>query len=325
MGQSIQAMDADTQIRELIERSYAELDNSDASGALLTLEEALRLDFEDAEVVYALKCVNWWLERTRDLERIRDSYDRGGYILSQWNAFCAFLRRIGGGFDRCVFAVRRYVFSTALRAFQDILGSGVNEHDPGLLLQVGRCYKGIGNYEQALKYLEQAARFRREDGETLAHLADVNALLGDARAAKALFREAFFADPRGVDLYALESEMILVLAEKVRELGYASPVLEEWIPIYGALWGIFSVRRELKQAELGRLKQSIFVLENEVRREGTQNGKAGRSEASLPRLINKYFWLLDHYINKAENPELIEETMLKIKVLDPDIYEQYRR
>jgi tetratricopeptide (TPR) repeat protein len=314
-------MDADIQIRELIERSYAELDNSNAAGALSALEEALRLDFEDAEVVYALKCVNWWLERTRELERIRDSYDRGGYILSQWNAFRVFLRRIGGGFDRCVFAVRRYVFSTALRAFQDILGSGVNEHDPGLLLQVGRCYKGIGSYEQALKYLEQAARFRREDGETLAHLADVNALLGDARAAKALFREAFFVDPRSVDLCALESDMILVLAEKVRELGYVSPELEEWIPIYGALWGVFSVRRELKQAELGRLKQSIFVLENEVRREGS--GRQGGT--TLPRLINRYFWLLDHYINKAENPELIEETMLKIKVLDPDMYEQYRR
>ncbi|WP_223292762.1 tetratricopeptide repeat protein [Breznakiella homolactica] len=312
-------MDAETSIQGLIQKAYDNLNASDAGAALLALEEALRLDFEHPEVVYALKCVNWWTDRTKSLGDIHSPYDRGGFILSQWNAFYTFLDRIGPGYERCIFAVRRYVFSAALLAFQDILGEGINEHDPGLLLQVGRCYKGVGNFDLALKYLEQAARFRREDGETLSHLADVNALLGETRAAKALFREAFFTDPQSIDLRSLDSELIRLLADRVRDLGYKSPELEEWIPIYGALYGVFSVRRELKQVELGRLKQAIFSLENEVR------SRTESKALTLPRLINRYFWLLDHYITAGEDPVLIEETMLKIKVLDPAIYELYRR
>jgi hypothetical protein len=102
-------------------------------------------------------------------------------------------------------------------------------------------------------------------------------------------------------------------------MGYESPELEEWIPVYGAIFGVFSVRRQLTHAELGRIKQSIFSLENEVRQD------TSRKPVALPRLINRYFWLLDHYVNRQEEPGLIEETMLKIKVLDPEIYNLYRQ
>ena len=205
-----------------------------------------------------------------------------------------------------------------MKCFEDVLGDGVNQHDPLLLLQVGRCYKGVGNYEQALKYLEQAVRFKRDDGATLAELADVNALLGDLRAAKALFREAFFLDPQGISLYSLEAELITRLREKLREQGYGAGEIQEWIPIYGCLWGIFSVKRELKQIELARIKQDIRSLENEFR------GKGHEDPRLKPRLINRYFWLIDHYENSRTDPELIAETMLKIKIIDSEIYELYR-
>jgi tetratricopeptide (TPR) repeat protein len=218
-----------------------------------------------------------------------------------------------------MYAIRRFVFSTALRFFEDVLGDGINRHDPGLLLQVGRCYKGVGNYDLAIKYLEQAARFKRDDGETLSELADVNALLEETRVAKVLFREAFFVDPQGIDLRSMESELIIRLRDRVMQLGKTGPELLEWIPIYGCLYGVFSVRRELKPVEVGRLKQSIFTLENEVR------SRPDNLTLLIPRLINRYFWLIDQYENTREDPVLIEETMLKIKIIDPAIYRQYIR
>ncbi len=311
-------MGEDTSIQGLIQQAYDSLKASNAVSAMFALEEALKIDFEDPEVVYALKCVNWWNERLKKLDNVQDAYDRGGFILSQWKAFYSFQDRIGPDCEPCLYAVRRFVFSTALAAFQDVLGDGPNEHDPDLLLQVGKCYKGVGNYDQALKYLEQAVRFKREDGAVLSELADINALIGESRAAKALFREAFFMDPQGVDLRSLESELIILLQNRVKDMGYKSPELEEWIPIYGTLYGVFSVKRELKQVELGRLKQSIFSLENEMR-----SNNDNRS-LIIPRLINRYFWLIDYYENTREDPSKIEETMLKIKVVDPVIYEKYR-
>jgi tetratricopeptide (TPR) repeat protein len=214
--------------------------------------------------------------------------------------------------------MRHFVFSRALNLFQSLLGDGLNQQDPGLLFLVGRCLKGVGNYDEAVKYLEQASRFRREDSATLSELADVNALLGDGRAAKALFREAFFLDPQGIDLGSMESEMIIRLRDKVRELGFPPPLLAEWIPVYGCIWGVFSIKRELKPVEAGRLKQAILTLENEMR-----SLKEGQ-ELVKPRLINRYFWLIDHYEQARDKGDLVEQTMMKIQFIEPDIYELYR-
>ncbi|GHV65314.1 hypothetical protein AGMMS49587_19360 [Spirochaetia bacterium] len=321
----------------LLQKAYDKLAASDADAAQMALEEALGVDFDHPEVKYGLKCLNWWLEHTKRIDDFQDPYEKGVFIFSQWKAYYGFLDHFEEHYDACQYAIRRFVFSTALDFFKDTLGDGVNEHDPDLLLQVGRCYKGTGSYEDALKYLEQAARFKREDGEAIAELADVNALLGENRAAKALFREAFFLDPQKVDLRSMESELIIRLREKVRSMGYSGPELCEWIPVYGCLFGVFSVKRELKPVELGRLRQSIFFLENEIRSSPGTSAGAGFPKGSVsrgappdtgylkPRLINRYFWLIDHFENTREAPGIIEETMLKIKIIDRSIYDQYIR
>jgi tetratricopeptide (TPR) repeat protein len=326
----MQAMNEEQSVQRLIQRAYENLKTSDVSSAIMALEEALRVDFENAEVLHALKCINWWLDRMKGADDLAqgaarpkqsDVYARGKFILSQWDAFYSFLDRIGWGhnseYDPCHYAIKRFVLSATLQSFQDILGDGVNQHDPELLLQVGRCYKGVGNYEEALKYLEQAVRFRREDGDVLSQLADVNALMDEIRSAKALFREAFFVDAQKVDIRSMESEMILRLRDQVQALGYTGKELLEWMPIYGRLYGIFSIKRELKQVELGRLKQSIFSLEFALRSKQEDPGLL------IPRLINRYFWLIDHYENVQEDPQLIAETLLKIKLLDSAVYERY--
>jgi tetratricopeptide (TPR) repeat protein len=301
----------------LIKKAYDKLKASDALAACELLEQALNIDFENEETKHALKCVHWWLEHTRRIEEIKDPFEKGGFIISLLKQYNVFLGQLNDIFDQCQYAVRYYVYSTALFFFEGLLGSPANQHDPGLLLLVGRCYKGLGNYDEALNYLEQAVRFKREDAETLAEVADINALLAETKAAKALFREAFFLDPSKIDVRTLESALILQLRDKVSQLGYGEEVLCEWIPVYGYLWGVFSVKRELKQMEVGRLKQSIFSLEAEC------EANPGRREILKPRLLNRYFWLIDHYENIHEEPSLIDETLLKIKVTDPDIYRKY--
>jgi len=313
-------MNTERSVSGLIQKAYDKLKTSDAEGAAALLEEALQIDFDNEETKHALKSVNWWLEHTAKIKEIKNPYEKGGFILSQLRQYYAFLDGLAGNYDLCQYAVRRFVFSSALRCFSDLLGDKVNEHDPGLLLLVGRCYKGVGNYDEALNYLEQAARFRREDGETLAELADVNALLGETSTAKALFREAFFLAPEKIDLRAMESEMIVRLRGRIaEEKSYREEELREWIPVYGRLWGVFSIKRELKAIEFGKLKQSIFTLETECRSHPAQ------SAILKPRLINRYFWLIDYYENKREDPSLIDEVLLKIKVTDPEIYQRYMR
>ncbi|GHU98872.1 hypothetical protein FACS189483_07450 [Spirochaetia bacterium] len=311
-------MNVEASIPGLIQKAYEYLKASDAIAAQSALDEALEIDYEYPETIYALKCVKWWRERLERLGDFHGDYDKGGFILSQWKSFYSFLDRIGEDHEACLYAIRIFIFSTALQYFQDVLGDGTNQHDPALLLQVGRCYKGVGQYDLAVKYLEQAHRFKREDGETLSELADVNALLEETKVAKALFREAFFVDPLGVDLRSMESALIITLRDQVRDLGLAGDALKEWIPVYGVIFGVFSVKRKLKPVEVGKLRQSIFSLENEVR------SRPENAALRIPRLINRYLWLIDHYENVREDPGLIEETMLKIKIIDPAMYERIR-
>ena len=316
-------------VEELIRRAYETMKTGEAVAALDFLRKALEIDFEHQEVLYALKSLNWWLEKLKRLDDFQDLYERGEYILSLWKSYYVFLDRIGESglssgeavlskeaADSCQYALKRFVYSRALECFVNLLGDGANQQDPALLLQIGRCCKGAGNWDEALKYLEQAGRLKREDSAILSELADVNALLEETRAAKVLFREAFFLAPQEINLSGLESEMILGLLERVREVGYTGPELAEWVPVWGCIWGVFSVKRvELKPVELGRLKQSILALENELR---------GNSSPGIkPRLLNRYFWLIDHCEHSRDTPT-IEETMLKIKVIDPVVYKHYR-
>jgi hypothetical protein len=117
--------------------------------------------------------------------------------------------------------------------------------------------------------------------------------------------------------------MILQLRDKVRDLGYPGGEIAEWIPVWGCIWGVFSVKRELKPVEVGRLKQSVLSLENEYR---GQSSKLihDRNSALKPRRINRYFWLIDHYEHNRSAMGLVDEIMLKIKFIDPVVYEHYR-
>jgi tetratricopeptide (TPR) repeat protein len=308
----------------LIEQAYNCLKELDAVSALHWLQDALKNDFEHPEVKYGLKCVNWWLDKIKKLDGFQGAYEKGVHVMSQWKSFHAFLDQIGqagDSFDSCQYAFRCFAFKLALGFFQDVLTAAGNQPDPEVLLQTGRCYKGIGNYEEAAKYLEQAVRFRKEDSAALAELADVNALLEDPKAAKVLFREAFYLDPQAVDLSSMESKMITGLRQKVAELGYSGKELAEWIPVYGVLWGIFSVQRELKPVALGKLRQSILALESE--------SGSGKDDFVKPRLLTRYFRLIDYCGsvrsgNPKDNSDVVEDTMRKIKIVDPAIYKQYR-
>jgi tetratricopeptide (TPR) repeat protein len=305
------------QATQLLKEAYEKLKASDAMAACLLLEQAMNMDYGNEEIKYALKSVHWWLDQSGKIDDIKNPYEKGGYIISLLKQYYVFLEQFDNVFDQCRYAVRYYVFSRALFFFEGLLGNHANQHDPGLLLLVGRCYKGLGNYDEALCYLEQAVRFKREDAETLAEVADINALLAETKVAKALFREAFFLDPSKIDINSLESALILQLWEKVSAFGYKDELVCEWIPVYASLWGVFSVKRELKQMEVGRLRQSIFSLEAEY------NANPARREHIKPRLLNRYFWLVDHYENSHEDSSLIDETLLKIKFIDSDIYQKY--
>ncbi|MBI9100808.1 MAG: tetratricopeptide repeat protein [Spirochaetales bacterium] len=304
-------------LKDLINRSYQCFSNGDFEESEEVLEKALSIDFDDNEVQAALKCSHFWVTRKQRLDLISEPYDSGEYLLKEWRVFKSFLRSFNEVFERCTMSIQRWVFGSALNAYKNIQRNN-EELDREILFQIGRCYKGIGDYENALSLIEMASQRKREDPEIIAELADVYALINEMKASKIFFREAFFIDPQGIDLVFLESEMILRLIRRLEDMGMDSSTLPEWIPVYGVVFGVFNVKRELKTLEYGKLRQSIYSLENEVKA-----GTGNRENQTIPRLLNRYFWLIDHYMITNETRFRIEEILDKIKVLNNSIFEQY--
>ena len=232
-------------------------------------ERALAVDFESPEVLWSLKCANFWSERFRGSKPCPIPSSAASTSSSQWKSFAVLRRQAGRAISSAaLFAFKRFAFSLALAQYSALPPEEKESHEADLALRMGICLKGTGDYVGALRSLEAAARERKEDAEVLAQLADAYALQGDERSSKALFREAFFIAPQRVDVELLESGMIRRLAAKVASLGYKGLELAEWMPVYGALLGVFGVKRELKAVEVGKLRQSIYQLENETKEEG---------------------------------------------------------
>lgn len=282
------------------------------------LEEAITIDFENPQITSALKCANFWGEKARKLETLASKYEKAEYLILHWSYFSGFITQIGETSEKCLFNLKQFVFGTALFYYIDLLEES-DIFDADILLKIGRCYKAIGNYEKALEYLLIGNQQKSGNAEILAELGDCYSLINELRIAKAFFREAFFINPNDVSIDNLESGMIRKLIGIVREKEVPEQVIREWIPVYGTIYGVFNIKRELKALEFGRLKQAIHGLEREIR------DKSSPAANSVPRLLNHYFWLIDHYICAGEDKSKIEEVLSKIRLLDHDIYIEYTK
>ena len=78
---------------------------------------------------------------------------------------------------------------------------------------------------------------------------------------------------------------------------------------------MFNIKRELTSQEVARLKKDIYAMENEIK------DPSCNSEILVPRMLNCYFWLMDHYYLAKENQAKINEVLLRIKLLDSAVYE----
>jgi tetratricopeptide (TPR) repeat protein len=315
----------ENEIMQILNRVYLRFKEGAFPPAIAELERALSIDFEYSDVVNALKCANFWLEIEQRAAAVEGDYERGEFYQSQWRVFSGFVSRMENVSERCLFSLKYHVFGKALEHYAALAGDPENP-DPEILLRIGRCHKIRGNYEGAINFLEEASRLRREDAVVLAELADCYSLVNETRAAKVFFREAFFLDSSGVELAYLESPLIQRLVAKLRER-FSEPEIRDWIPVYGAIYGLFNVKRELKPLELGKLKQAIFQLEKEVEQAGQGAGhraaESGLRRAPVARLINHYFWLIDHYLASGEQRQKIDEVLERVKALDPAVYKEY--
>ena len=274
-------------------------------------------DLESTELMYTNKCCIFWIDSIKRLKSMNDSFERSENILLEWKNFQDYISRESLPYEPAQFAVQQGFFKNALEEYKKML----EEKDPlqkaEIFKNAGICYKKLGDFENARAFLTEANNIYPNLSSVLAELADCYSLCGEDKFGKVLYREAFFADPDSIDLDFLDSELIKCLIEKTKSKGYSGKALLYWIPVYGVLGGVFNIKRELTSQEVARLKKDLYAMENEIK------DPSCNSEILIPRMLNCYFWLMDHYDLANENQAKINEVLLRIKLLDTAVYEMY--
>ncbi|MBN2652796.1 MAG: tetratricopeptide repeat protein, partial [Spirochaetales bacterium] len=293
------------------------LKNGKFNEAKIFLNENLSENYESDLILFALKTVTKWDDNLKEVEKYHDYLDKGNFFLKKWDSYLSYFK-IPVEFERCFFELKSWVFKKALENFQNFssIYSGKDAH---LLIQIAICYKGLENYKEALTFFEDAYRLDQANADIMAQMADCYALNNEIRFAKVFFREAFFIGAEKIVLERLESELIKRLIKKVEDEVEDKDIVNEWVPVYGKIWGIFSIKRELKPVELGKLKQAVYSLEH---------SDFQKNHFLRPRLLNHYFWLVDHYLsdkNNDFNRNHVNEILRKIKNLDPNIYNEFAK
>lgn len=276
-------------------------------------------DIESQELKYTNKCCMFWIDSNRRLKSIADPFERCANIFSEWKSYKNFITGDGQIYEPAFLAIQTGFFTTALKDFEILFEEKDAFQRAEAYKKAGICHKELGNYETARNLIKEATSIYPSSASAIAELADCYCLCGDERIGKLLFREAFFINAEAIDLDFMESALIKFLINATRAKGYSGRQLQYWIPIYGILNGIFTVKRDLTSQEVAKLINNVFAMESEYK------NPCCDKKILVPKLLNSYFWLIDHYLKHRESGNRVNEILLKIKILDSSIYEMYTR
>lgn len=279
------------------------------------LDRILPNNLGNKELLFIYSVANFWAIEMENIAYFSNEYEKGEHLIAKWKFFSERYEDKGPKYESLLFFTQQGVFQYCLTIYLDLLKESMPIDKAGIFARIGICYKKLGDYPLSLKYLKEANTIAPKRADILAQMADAYALCGEEIPSKALFREAFFINPKQIDMALLESELFCKLYKAL--LSEKKENIAVWIPVYGLLYGILTMKRELKSLEVGQLKQAIYTLEKDYKEAVTDKDEI------KARLINHYFWLIDHYIATNENRNLIQEVLLKIKIIDSTIYEQY--
>jgi len=276
-------------------------------------------DLDCNELIYTNKCCMFWIDSRRRLKGIRDPYELGDNLLLEWKSFQTFISKESNAYEAALYSFQRGFFLSALNYYTKFFEEKNAFQRAEMYKKAGICYKKLGDFENARVCLTESNNLSPGSASVLAELADCYCLCGEDRIGKLLFREAFFLKPGAIDIDFLDSELIKYLISITRKKGYTGKQLLYWIPVYGVLSGVLNIKRELSSQEVAKLRKDIYAMENEAK------DPSCNMETLLPTLLNNYFWQIDHYNLKNESVDKINDILLKIKILDRNVHDAYRK
>lgn len=277
-------------------------------------------------VTTGIRTARFWANRMEHISGMEQGLEKGRFLKDEWNAFEDFLGEPDTDSQLPIQAVRTYIFTEAIhsftRAYQETVAPDIH-----LIYDIGECYLNIRDYEKAIETFEYAWELQRDNSRILARLADACYALGDEhdlrredrglhKKARLLFREAFLYEPTEIEIQRLRAPFIQALVQTVSGAGFVGKEIAAWVPIYAAIGHEFNIKRELEEHEVQRLSEQVHGLERQLSKAG------GEVRILLPALLNRYIWLIDHYLIEKNDSLKVEILKKKFHDADPEMFER---
>ncbi len=289
--------------------------------AIKKTDQLMNINPEYPGVVEAYRTAKFWSNREKEIKKTSEGKKTADFLMEEWNAFEDYASYKEMKSSSAYKSAMRYVFFKAAEQYKLAFQHNEETNDKfDLLINLGECFLRLKEHKYAIETLEYAMTSYKSNAKLLFILGESYYHIDDIPKCLIYMREAFQIDPSQVDLTLIEAKPIIEIIESIQQSGKNVRDVREWIPVFGFLTDIFYVRRNLNKHQVESLKREVFNLENSFTRMNSDDIEATNI---LPRIINKYLWLLDYYEHQNINIENSDQIRKRLLSLDKDLFHEF--
>ncbi|MBN2159120.1 MAG: hypothetical protein JW807_06975 [Spirochaetes bacterium] len=312
---------SDDPILNGINEVYQLVEKGDFAAAVSKIDELMDIDADYPGLIEAYRVAKFWHNREKEIKVLEEGKETAEYLMRQWELFNEYAESKNLTASSAFKASMRYIFIKAADhykfAFREQQDTSSNFH---FLLNLGDCFLRLEEYNLAIETLEFARSSYKSNARLMAILGEAYFHIGDISKSLLSFREAFFIDPSEIDITILKAKPINELAAIVKNQRGDLQDIAEWMPIYGHINDIFYVKRNLSAHQMESIEKDIYNLEVTYQK---MNKSQVETSNIIPRLINKYLWLLDYYTLQNYNFDNISQIRERLLAIDPGLFQEY--
>ncbi len=312
---------SDDPVLNQVNESYQLIEKGDFNSALEKINNLMDQDPNYPGLIEGYRTAKFWLNRARDLQNLTDGMEKAEFLMKQWETFNEYAQSKEMISSTAFNAVMRYIFFTASDHYRIAFTEQQDAtHNFTFLLNLGICFLRLEEYKSVVDTLEYAKNSYKSNASLLAILGEAYYHLEDIPKSLLYFREAFYTDPQEIDISIIKAKPILDIISVIRDEGREVMDNREWIPVYGFIHDVFYVRRNLDKHQVDKIQKEIYGLE--VKYQKMSSDQLNESNI-LPRLINKYLWLMDYYEFQNYNYDNLSQIRDRLLKLDKALFKPY--
>ena len=289
--------------------------------AIKKLDKLMNLNPDYPGLVDSYRTAKFWHNREKDLKKVEEGKNTADFLMEEWALFDDYAASKNMQSSSAYKSAMKFIFYRASEnykiAFQRNEETGSKLE---LLINLGECFLRLGEYKFAVETLEHARNSYSANARTMFILGASYYHLDDIPKSLLFFKEAFLTDPSELNLSLIDVKPINDITDIIKKSGRRYRDIREWIPVYGFITDIFYVRRNINKHQLELLKSEVFSLEKNYIK---LNSDEIESTNILPRMLNKYLWLLDYYVHQNINFENSGQIRERLLILDRELFEEF--